>query len=314
MKIKKIKAVPYDSNWPQLYEKEAASIKETLKEHCIEMYHIGSTSIEGMSAKPTIDMITVVDRLENSLLLEKLGYDYRGELNIPLRYYFSKHTLEIRFNHHVVEKDHGFIKINLSFRDYLRAHPKDKEEYSKLKEKLLQDPNSYIAEGGKFSNYNSSKDSFIKEILKKAGYEGLNLNFCMHEGEWREYHRIRKEQIFDPIEVEYDKKHPTVTAKNHFHFVLYKGTEIVSCGHIELLNEDEAALRTLSTDEKVKGKGYGGHLLDLLEKWVSHQRRKVIKLHANTPYVSFYQKRGYQEMSFDDECIHDDYVDLGKDL
>ena len=45
----------------------------------------------------------------------------------------------------------------------------------------------------------------------------------MHNDEWTEYHRIRKEQIFKPAGVIYDAKHFSLKDDNHHHFILYKG-------------------------------------------------------------------------------------------
>ena len=40
-------------------------------------------------------------------------------MNVRLHYYFRKNK---KINLHVTELDHGFIKLNLCFRNYLRAH------------------------------------------------------------------------------------------------------------------------------------------------------------------------------------------------
>ncbi|HHD4626847.1 TPA: GrpB family protein, partial [Legionella pneumophila] len=40
-----IKVVSYDSNWPVQFEQEAERIKKALGSNCIEIHHIGSTSV-----------------------------------------------------------------------------------------------------------------------------------------------------------------------------------------------------------------------------------------------------------------------------
>ena len=42
----------YNSAWPHMFEQEAAAFKEILGENCIAIYHIGSTPVPGLSAKP----------------------------------------------------------------------------------------------------------------------------------------------------------------------------------------------------------------------------------------------------------------------
>ncbi len=281
MKNKLIEVIPYNPNWPNMFAKEATFIKHILGEHCLEIHHIGSTSVPQLNAKQDLDILCIVDELQNSLILQNQGYNFKGELNIPLRYYFSKNTIQSKVNLHVVENGHGFIKLNLYFRDYLRDNDDARIAYAMLKDELLKDPASYIKTSSGFTGYSLGKNKFIKSILQKSGFNDFNVNFCMHDNEWVEYHRIREEQIFTPRQIVYDRNHPTISADNNYHFVLYKGIIIVSVAQIELLNTTEAALRSFATDTPYKKLGYGTYLMQMLEKWVKQQDRKVIKIHAN---------------------------------
>ena len=49
--------VPYDPNWPAMYEAEAAHVRQALGEKVLVLEHIGSTSVPGLLAKPCIDMV-----------------------------------------------------------------------------------------------------------------------------------------------------------------------------------------------------------------------------------------------------------------
>ncbi len=49
---KKINVVPYDSNWPNIFQAHSNELKEILKENYIEIYHISSTSVPWLCAKP----------------------------------------------------------------------------------------------------------------------------------------------------------------------------------------------------------------------------------------------------------------------
>ena len=270
-KTKIIEVVPYNPDWPRVFEKEAALIKQTLGKYFLEVHHIGSTSVPGLSAKRDIDILCIVDQLSSSIELQNFGYTFKGELNIPLRYYFSKRTPYLKANIHIVENDHGFIPLNLCFRDYLRAHESERLAYADLKEQLLKDPKSYEEIKPGFTIYNLRKDQFIKSILEKAEFDGFCINFCMHDDEWKNYHRIREEQIYKPIGVTYNRNHPSITAANNYHFVLYKGRKIVSVAQVELLNNAEVALRSLATDEPYKRQGCATYMLKFLEKWVKHR-------------------------------------------
>lgn len=313
--IKPIQVVPYDPQWPQLFKQEATFLREILGDVCIEIHHIGSTAIPGLAAKRDLDVICVVDSLSSSLILKNHGYVFKGELNIPLRYYFSKNTIFSKVNLHVLEADHGFIALNMCFRDYLRTHELACLDYATLKADLLKNPKSHEKQAGRFSGYNLGKDIFIKSILDKAGFEGLTLNFCLHDREWDAYHRIRIQQIFEPLGIGYDNSHPKLVHEGNFHFVLYKGSQVVSTAHVERLNDNEMALRCLATDGSCQNAGYGAYLLKLLEEWIGEQGARVIKMHSFSNAVPFYQKHGYQDMPFIEQTpTHLDYVHLGKVL
>jgi GrpB-like predicted nucleotidyltransferase (UPF0157 family) len=55
-----VRVVPYDTLWPTRYEAEAKRIREAVGGVLVELHHIGSTSVPGLSAKPVIDMLAEV--------------------------------------------------------------------------------------------------------------------------------------------------------------------------------------------------------------------------------------------------------------
>lgn len=309
---KHIEILPYNLAWPKLFEDESTRIKNTLGDACHQIHHIGSTAVPGLSAKDTIDILCVVNDLSRSLVLQELGYVFKGELNVPLRCYFSKNTPTLKVNLHVVEPDHGFIHLNICFRDYLRSTEKARIDYEALKHRLIQDPVNFERVNGGFPKYTLEKDTFIKSTLQAAGFDGATVNFCTHSREWEAYHRIRTEQLFDPLGITYDPNHPTLTADNHFHFVLYKGRIIVSVAQVEMLSHEVAALRSIATDTPHQRQGYASYLLRFVERWAQHRDIKTIKTHAEITAEPFYRKHGYSEMSFDDVSISSTVIDLGK--
>jgi GrpB-like predicted nucleotidyltransferase (UPF0157 family) len=312
-KSKQVKVIPYNTKWPEIFAIEAGIIKQALGTSCEAVHHIGSTSVPGLSAKEDIDILCVVDNLRNSLKLVNVGYVFKGELNIPLRNYFSKNTSESKVNLHVVEKDNGFIAYNLSFRDYLRSHSDTRLEYDALKRELAKNPENWqnaTSQGVRI--YTLKKHQFIEDVRAKTEFNELYVTYCLHYKEWEAYHRIREEMLFHDIE--YDKDHESFRNPNCYHFVLYKGSNIVSVMMAELLNEDEIACRALATDTPYQNKGYGTYLMKFLERWTIVRGRKVIKLHAAIPAEQFYRELGYVDMEFDDPCRHEAHVDLGKIL
>lgn len=306
----KIKVVPYNPAWPQLFAEEAERIKQALGPNCVAIHHIGSTAVPGLPAKPVIDMVPVVlditDVDHATPNMQLLGYEAKGEFGMLFRRFFVKNLGSQSYHVHVFEKDNSEVERHVKFRDWMRTHKDDLTAYASLKQELaLKYANDRKA-------YSFGKEAFIVGIDSKTGWAGLRIVHALTPREWENYHRIRKEQIFDPIHVIYDPHHPSLTTENQFYFVLYKGTTIVSVAHVELLNETEAALRSLATDEPFKNQGYGSHLLNLLEKWVTHKGRSIFKMHSNFRSESFYRKFGYVDLPFDDPSINPQFVNLGK--
>ncbi|MDR1475056.1 MAG: GrpB family protein [Holosporales bacterium] len=62
-------------------------------DNVVDIQHVGSTFVLGLSAKPIIDMILVTDDLERArlrLASSYLGYRYKGEYNLPFRDLYGK--------------------------------------------------------------------------------------------------------------------------------------------------------------------------------------------------------------------------------
>lgn len=89
-----IRVVPYDPFWEAAYDNEAQKISSILKDILVEIYHIGSTAVKGLHAKPIIDIMPVVTNIS---LVDKhnkefvaIGYECMGEFGIKGRRYFRK--------------------------------------------------------------------------------------------------------------------------------------------------------------------------------------------------------------------------------
>ena len=136
---REVRVVPYDSNWPILFQQEVSRISDVLGKEIVSAHHIGSTSIPGMNAKPIIDILLEVKDIGkidnyNSEMIS-LGYEPRGELGLPGRRYFSREEpKDVRTHHvHAYQTDNIELERHLAFREYMIAHPEDIEIYSELK-------------------------------------------------------------------------------------------------------------------------------------------------------------------------------------
>ena len=94
-----IRIIPYNPQWPRIYEKEAPFIIQALGSNFSGIHHFGSTSVPGLSAKATIDILAVVKDFSclDISSLEKAGFESRGEV-ISSGRYFSKKTPSIHLH------------------------------------------------------------------------------------------------------------------------------------------------------------------------------------------------------------------------
>jgi len=160
---RRIVVVPYDPAWPAVFEAEAVRIVDLFGANAVKIHHIGSTAIPGLMAKPTIDLLFVVEDIEAVDALEPgmkaMGYRPKGENGIPGRRYFQKLAGEEHLFHvHAFEVGHPEIRRHLNFRDYLRAHPDVALAYQDLKLSLAEQF-PYEPEA-----YNQGKTDFIRDV------------------------------------------------------------------------------------------------------------------------------------------------------
>jgi GrpB-like predicted nucleotidyltransferase (UPF0157 family) len=170
----KVRIVEYNPEWPEIYELEKNKIQEKIGEYIASIDHIGSTAVEGLVAKPIIDILIGLNSLDDAQYcipkLEELNYEYVPEFEdvLPERRYLRKppHDQGPRDYHiHMVELKTYFWKRQLIFRDYLRKFPDAAKEYGDLKLKLaaeLLDDREAYSEG---------KTDFILGILEKVEKE-----------------------------------------------------------------------------------------------------------------------------------------------
>jgi L-amino acid N-acyltransferase YncA/GrpB-like predicted nucleotidyltransferase (UPF0157 family) len=171
---KEIVIVPYNSDWPRMFEEEKKHLFTCLPHKIIKrIEHFGSTAIPRLSAKPIIDILVEVTSLEETKkvvvpILTAQGYDYfwrptHGDNGPPFYAWFIKRdAIGSRTHHiHVIESDFEHWD-RLFFRDYLIEYPHLAKEYQQLKSHLVDKyPNDSVA-------YTNAKTKFIVETTLSA--------------------------------------------------------------------------------------------------------------------------------------------------
>jgi len=165
----KVSVVEYRPQWREMFEEEMQLLQAVLGEVSAKVEHIGSTAVNGLAAKPVIDIMiglpdfSVADKLVPRI--EAPGYEYinKYEDEMPFRRFFVKNRNGIRTHQiHMVETDSGFWIRHLSFRDYLRQNPEAANKYAALKQQLAE------REWEDVNEYADAKSEFIKSIENKA--------------------------------------------------------------------------------------------------------------------------------------------------
>jgi len=141
-------------------------LRKILGAEIYKIYHIGSTSVDGLIAKPVIDIMPVVrdvNRVDdfNTAMID-IGYEPKGENGLPGRRFFQKGGDSRTHHIHFYEIGNTEIERHLAFRNYLRTHPDAVKKYGSLKKELAQRfPNDIEA-------YISGKEHLVLKIEKQA--------------------------------------------------------------------------------------------------------------------------------------------------
>lgn len=309
---KNIEVVPNSSEWSTMFASEAELIRQAFGNNCIAIHHIGSTSVPGLSAKPIIDILPVVRDIQEvdraTKAMESLGYEAKGEYGIAFRRYFQKGRNARTHNVHVYQEGDPEISRYLKFRDWMRSHPDDAENYAKLKEGLAAKFPEDILQ------YCNGKDAFVASIDAKDGFDGWRIVKALTDREWSAVRNLRQQYFFKSKEDPYTW---TFEHKDHVHFVFYKNAEIIGYAHLQLWQGHRAALRIIVIDERYRNLGLGSQFLKLCERWLDHQGFKTLLVQSSQKAYKFYCNHGYVQMPFNDpdgyETDSQD-IEIGKSL
>ena len=162
----KVRLLPHCEEWKEEFEEAQKQLKEILGDNVNDIQHIGSTSINGIYAKPILDIAIVLKSFEDMNIegMKRAGYDYCGaQNNKNNRYLFVlRGEGEISLRHiHCYKSNNVDFYFVTRFRDFLNEHEEYAKEYSDLKISLAkQYPDDRIT-------YTDKKESFVRMIYQK---------------------------------------------------------------------------------------------------------------------------------------------------
>ena len=141
--------------------------------HAKSIEHVGSTSVNGLAAKPIIDIdIIAEDQKQINLIINSLEAWVSSQRKSWRRRKRSYFIIPRRLNMPTIFMFLGGNSLlnHLTLRDHLKENPVDVRKYSKLKIDLLK-KHSHDIEG-----YVEGKTNFILNILSQYSFDNDSLN------------------------------------------------------------------------------------------------------------------------------------------
>ncbi len=163
-----VEVVDWTPVWGERFEQDKAELEPVLPaDSTIE--HIGSTSVSGLAAKPTIDILVVTAQVEalraDLRSLEALGYSYNPKYFADDKdhLYLMRDVDGRRTEHlHIFHSRSSAPESDRVFRDYLIAHRGAVQRYAEAKRAAARDhPDSRGA-------YGRAKETVFQQLLIEA--------------------------------------------------------------------------------------------------------------------------------------------------
>ncbi len=151
--------------WADYYREEVCAL-ESILPPSVEYHHVGSTAINGIYAKPIIDILSVVKSTDQmravAAILQNYGYIVmsESETRISLNKGYTENGYAEKVFHLHIRLENDIDEIY--FRDYLNAHGDVAKEYEKLKLRLWKEY-EHDRDG-----YTDAKTEFVKKYTALA--------------------------------------------------------------------------------------------------------------------------------------------------
>ncbi len=170
-----VRLAEHDRRWTFVYALIASEISRVTGIRDERIQHVGSTSVEGLAAKPTLDIVVGVDdRKSVDSVAEHLvetGFIDRGPGEGSIGHLLVRESAPgVRIVHiHIVGYGTQDWRNCVDFRDGLRNDPLARDQYADVKRTLA------LRFSDDRKSYRSAKDAFIRktlQMLSDSGPEG----------------------------------------------------------------------------------------------------------------------------------------------
>lgn len=156
---------PHDPAWSAQAQKTIGVLQSVFGWGAKDIQHIGSTAIEGIRAKPIIDIAVGVGSFEGLPLkeLEAAGFqERRNRFSSNLLYVLETEDMVRTHQVHILLYDSLQWHNYVDFRDYMNAFPGKAAEYETLKQRLAAECNNVQ------TAYTDGKHDYMEKTLAEA--------------------------------------------------------------------------------------------------------------------------------------------------
>jgi len=155
---------PFSPEWRRRYEREVERLRSLVGDEIMRFEHVGSTAVEGLCAKPIVDVLGMVEDLSDARglveTLEANGYEYRPDDEFEERLFFAKGPAADRTHYlHVAERGSSYATEMIAFRDALRSDASLRYKYAALKRDLA------AAHPEDRDSYTAGKSDFVERVV-----------------------------------------------------------------------------------------------------------------------------------------------------
>lgn len=157
---------PYSPEWPAWFAEQRERLAGALGARAARIEHFGSTAVPGLSSKNIVDVAVGLagpPDAEVGRTLAVLGYESYGNSPLdPETLWFWMLAPDRAFVLHVCDHRRPWIAEQADMREYLRAHPEERDRYAESKRRLAE------AEAQGLLHYSLRKLALTVDMVDKA--------------------------------------------------------------------------------------------------------------------------------------------------
>ena len=154
-----------DPRWFERGMNERDKIIKLAGSHVVAVEHIGSTGIPAIAARPIVDMLIGVERMQEPAALRKvllqMGYERCGNGGTRGRAYYRKRGV-LLYDIHVVEYDGPLWREAIGLREFLRRSPAEAARWANAKRQAAK------RGGHSLLAYSQLRQDTLREIMTRA--------------------------------------------------------------------------------------------------------------------------------------------------